>query len=127
MQNLSVFPKLFYVFGGVTYFVLCGTYNALLTSAIIILFSHNIIASLCCWSVDYFTFIIAIMRYDCKPILNTIVRKLYVVGIVNHELTYEFAHHKSPPSQSPPTSCSSAPCIFDYHFESSDDICKMHV
>jgi hypothetical protein len=47
--------------------------------------------------------------------------------LVNHELAFESAHHKPPPSQCLPTSCSSAPCIFDYQFESSNDICKMHV
>jgi hypothetical protein len=35
--------------------------------------SHNIIASLCCCSVDYFILIIAILMYDCKPTLNIIV------------------------------------------------------
>jgi hypothetical protein len=45
--------------------------------------------------------------------------------LVNHEPTYESTHSKPPPSQSPPTSYSSAPCIFVRHFESFDDVCKI--
>jgi len=47
--------------------------------------------------------------------------------LVNHEPTYEFAHSKPPPSQSPFASCSLTTCIFAHHSKSSDDICKMLV
>jgi hypothetical protein len=41
--------------------------------------SHNIAASLWCCSVGHFILIVAIPRYDYKPTLNIIVRKLFVV------------------------------------------------
>jgi hypothetical protein len=43
-------------------------------------FSHNIVASLCCCNVDRFILAIAILRYKYKLALNTIVIKLFVVG-----------------------------------------------
>jgi hypothetical protein len=79
VQYLSVFHVLVYVFGGATYLVLCGTEITLLALAIVILFSHNIIASLCYCSVDCFILTITILRYDYKPALNIIV-KLSMVG-----------------------------------------------
>jgi hypothetical protein len=46
--------------------------------------------------------------------------------LVNHELTYESAHSKPPPFQSPLISCSSTPCIFVHHSKSFNDVSKMH-
>ncbi len=83
MRYLSVFLVLLYVFSGVACLVICGTKNAFLASIIIISSSHNIIASLCCCSVnhvDHFIAAIAIMSYDYKLTLNTIVKKLFVVS-----------------------------------------------
>jgi hypothetical protein len=80
MQCLLVFPVLLCVFVGNVYLVLCGTESAFLTSAVVMPCSHNIAASLCCCSVDHFIPIVAILGYDCKPVLNTTIRKLYVVG-----------------------------------------------
>jgi hypothetical protein len=48
--------------------------------AIVMFFSHNIATYLCCCNVDCFILIVAILTYDCKPALNTVVNKLYVVG-----------------------------------------------
>ncbi len=42
--------------------------------------SHNIVTSLCYSSVECFIFAIIILRYDCKPTLNTIVKKLFMGG-----------------------------------------------
>jgi protein-S-isoprenylcysteine O-methyltransferase Ste14 len=81
MQNLSIFLVLFYVFGGVAYFVLCGTYSAFLASTVIVPSSHNIVASLCYWSVNHFILVVTILMYDYKPTLNIIVRKLFMIGI----------------------------------------------
>jgi hypothetical protein len=53
----------------------------ILVSAIVIPFSHNIATSLCCCNVDHFIPIVTILRYVCKPTLNTVVRKSFVVGI----------------------------------------------
>jgi hypothetical protein len=80
MQYLLVFLVLFCVFVGAAYLVLYGTESATLASTIIMPSSHNIIASLCCCSVDYFIHAFIILKYDCKFALNTIVRKLFVVG-----------------------------------------------
>jgi hypothetical protein len=60
--------------------VFYGIDNALLVSTIVISSSHNIVASLCCSNVDHFILVVAILKYDYKLVLNTIVRKLYVVG-----------------------------------------------
>ncbi len=73
-------PYIILCFFTTTCLILCGTESALLASVIVIPFSHNIAAFICC-SVDRFILAIAILRYDCKPTLNTIVRKLFVVGI----------------------------------------------
>jgi len=51
----------------------------------------------------------------------------FLTILVNHELTSESTRSKPQPSQSPPTSCSLVPCIFTCHYESSNDIFKMHV
>ncbi len=80
MQCLSVFPVLLCVFVGVIYLVFNGTKSALLASIIIMSSSHNIFTFLCCCSVDRFILTVAIWRYDCKFNLNTLVKKLYVVG-----------------------------------------------
>jgi hypothetical protein len=64
----------------ITYLIFCGTNNALLAFVVVIPFSHNIVASLFCCSVDNFIPVVAIMRYDYKLALNTIVRKQFVVG-----------------------------------------------
>jgi hypothetical protein len=45
----------------------------------IVMPSHNIATSLCCYSVEHFIVVVAIMRYDCKPALNMVV-KIFVVG-----------------------------------------------
>jgi hypothetical protein len=42
--------------------------------------SHNIATSLCCCNVDCFILVVEILKYDCKPILNIIGKKLYVVS-----------------------------------------------
>jgi hypothetical protein len=62
-------------------FVTYGIDNLLLASIVIIPSSHNIVASLCCCSIDHFILAIAILKYDYKPALNTIIRKLSMVGI----------------------------------------------
>jgi len=80
MQFLLVFPVLLCVFVGATCLVLYGNNNALLASTIIIPSSHNIATSLCCCSLDRFIHEIIVLKYDYKPTLNTIIRKLYVVG-----------------------------------------------
>jgi hypothetical protein len=61
--------------------ILCGINNALLAFAIVIPSSHNIVASLCYCNVDRFILVIVIPRYDCKHVLNTIVKRLFVVDI----------------------------------------------
>jgi hypothetical protein len=68
------------VFASIVYLIFCGIDNALLTFVVVIPSSHNIAASLRCYNVDCFILAITILRYDCKLVLNTIVRKLYVVG-----------------------------------------------
>jgi hypothetical protein len=78
---LLVFPILFSVFGGAAYLVLCGIESELLVFVVVMPFSHNIATSLCCCSVELFILAIAIMKYDCKLALNTIINKLFVVGI----------------------------------------------
>jgi len=81
VQYLSVFPVLFYVFGGVAYLILCGIESALLASVVVMFSSHNIVASLCYYSVDLFILEIIIMKYDCKPTLDIVVKKLSMVGV----------------------------------------------
>ncbi len=80
MQYLSIFLISLYVFGGIACFAFCGIKSAFLTLAIVMFFSHNIATYLCCCNVDCFILIVAILTYDCKPALNTVVNKLYVVG-----------------------------------------------
>jgi hypothetical protein len=77
---LSIFLVLFCVFASATYLVFYGTNNALLAFVVVIPSSHNIVASLCYCSVDRFNHVVVILRYDYKPVLNTIVKKLFVVG-----------------------------------------------
>jgi hypothetical protein len=125
VQYLLIFLVLFYVFGGVACLVLCGIKSVFLVLALVIPSSHNIVTSLCCCNVDSFILVIAILRYDYKPTLNTIVKKLFI--FVNHEPTFESIHSKPPLTKFPPISCSPVPCIFAHHFESFDDVCKMHV
>ncbi len=81
VQYLSIFLVLLFIFCGAAYLIFCGTESALLASTINMPSSHNITTSLCCCSVDLFIPIVTILRYDCKPALNTIVKKLYVVSI----------------------------------------------
>ncbi len=64
-----------YLFG-----TLVGIDNALLVSIVVMPSSHNIIASLCYCTIDRFILVVAILRYDYRPTLNTIVRKLSMVG-----------------------------------------------
>jgi len=64
-----------YLFG-----TLFGIDNALLVSIVVMPFSHNIVASLFCCNVDCFILVVAILRYDYRLALNTIVRKLSMVG-----------------------------------------------
>jgi hypothetical protein len=80
VQCLLVFLVSFCVFASTTCLILYGTNSVILASVVVIPFSHNIIASLCYCNVDSFIFAIAIPRYDYKPTLNTIVRKLFVVN-----------------------------------------------
>jgi hypothetical protein len=68
--------------------VLCGNESALLAFVVIMISSHNITTSLCCHSVDRFIPIIAILKYDCKPALNTIIRKQSMVS--THKLWTNF-------------------------------------
>jgi hypothetical protein len=68
-------------FGGATYLVLCGIENVFLPFAIIIISSHNIIASLCYCNVNCCIPMVTILRYDYKFALNIIIKKLFVVGI----------------------------------------------
>jgi hypothetical protein len=80
VQYFSIFPILLCVFVGVAYLVFCGTKSALLAYTIVMPSSHNIVASLCCCSVDRFILAIVILRYDYNPPLNTIVKKLSLVS-----------------------------------------------
>jgi len=80
VQYLSIFPVLFYVFGGVACLVLCGTEGALLASIVVILSSHNIATSLCYYSVDHFIYVVTILRYGYKLALNIVVKKLSMVN-----------------------------------------------
>jgi hypothetical protein len=64
----------------VAYLVLYGIDSAFLVSIVVIPSSHNIVTSLCCYSVDHFILVVAILKYDYKPVLNTIVIKSSVVG-----------------------------------------------
>jgi hypothetical protein len=77
VQCLLVFLVLLCVFVGTAYLILCGT---LLAFVVIIPSSHNNATSLCCYNINHFIFVVTIMRYDCKPTLNTIIKKLYVVS-----------------------------------------------
>jgi hypothetical protein len=61
----------------VWYFMVLKVHSLL---AVIMFSSHNIAISLCCCNVDRFILIVTIMKYDCKPALNTIVKKMYLVG-----------------------------------------------
>jgi hypothetical protein len=80
LQCLLVFPTLFCVFFGAACLVLYGTNNTLLISAVVIPSSHNIATSSCCCNVDHFIPAVIIIRYDYKPTLNIVVRKLSMVG-----------------------------------------------
>jgi hypothetical protein len=66
---------LIYVFVGVVCLILCGTKSTLLDFVIIMPFSHNIVASLCCYNVDCFIPTFIILRYDYKPTINIVIRK----------------------------------------------------
>jgi len=68
------------MFFSIAYLILCGTDSAFLASVVVIPSSHNIATSLCYCSVDHFILAIKIVRYDCKPVLNTIVKKFLMVG-----------------------------------------------
>jgi hypothetical protein len=80
VKYLSVFLTIIYVFGNVAYLVLCGTESELLAFATIFPSSHSIVTSLCYCSVDHFIPAIIILRYDCKPALNIVFKKLFVVN-----------------------------------------------
>ncbi len=73
-----VFLALLHVFGGIVCLVLCGTKNPFLASIVIILFSHNIVASLC--YVNHSIPTITILRYDYKLTLNIVFKKQSMVG-----------------------------------------------
>ncbi len=73
-------PCILCVFASTTYLIFCGIHNAILTSVEIIPSSHNIATSLCYCNVDCFIPEVAIMKYDYKPVLNAIIRKLYMVS-----------------------------------------------
>jgi hypothetical protein len=81
VQCLSIFLILLCVFAYAACLVLCGTNSTFFAFVIVIPSSNNIATSLCCYNVDNFILIVQILGYDCKPVLNTIVRKLYMVGI----------------------------------------------
>ncbi len=81
MQYLSILLILLCVFASVAWLVLCGIESALLAFEVVMPSSHNIIASLCCYSVDHFILVVAILRYDCNHVLNIVVKKLSMVGI----------------------------------------------
>ncbi len=66
---------------GIIYLVIYGIDNALLVSTIVILSSHNIDDSICCYNVDSFIPTIVILKYDCKLALNIVVKNLSIVGI----------------------------------------------
>jgi len=74
-----VFPVLLCVFAGKAYLILYGIYSAL-ASTVVIPSSHNIATSLCYCNVDHFIPAVTISRYDYKPALNIVLRKLFVVG-----------------------------------------------
>ncbi len=80
VQCLLVFLVLFCVFAGAACLVLYGIKSAILAFVVVTPSSHNIVTSLCYCSVDHFILAITILRYDCKPALDTIVRKLSMVG-----------------------------------------------
>ncbi len=80
MQYLSIFHVLLCVFASVACLVFYGTENALLAFAIIMFFSHNITASLCCYNVDHLILVVANLKYDYKLALNIVVKKLFMVG-----------------------------------------------
>jgi hypothetical protein len=71
--------------------------KTLLAPIVIMSFSHNIAASLCCCSVDHFIPPIVILRYDYELALNIIVKKYLWLVLVDHELAFESAHSKPPP------------------------------
>ncbi len=81
VQCLLVFLVLLCVFVGATCFILYGAQSELLASVVVMPSSHNIATSLCYCNVDYFILVVIIMRYDCKLVLNTTIKKLFVVGI----------------------------------------------
>jgi hypothetical protein len=80
VQCLSISLILLCVFTITTYLILYGIDNALLVSTIVIISSHNIVASICYCNVDRFIPEVTILSYDYKPILNIVVRKLSMVG-----------------------------------------------
>jgi len=80
MQYLLIFHIIFCVFINVASLVFCGIESSLLVSEIVMPSSNNIVASLCCYNVDLFITKVTILRYDCKLVLHTIVKKLFVVG-----------------------------------------------
>jgi hypothetical protein len=80
MQYLLIFHILLCVFGDDACLILYGTKSVFLISTIVILSSHYIITSLCCYIVDHFILIVTILRYDYRFALNIIIHKLYVVG-----------------------------------------------
>jgi hypothetical protein len=73
-------PCIILCFVGATCLVLYGTESALLASIVVMPFSHNLVASLCCCSVNRFISTEAMLKYYYKPVLNTIVQKISMVG-----------------------------------------------
>ncbi len=73
-------PSIILCFASATCLVHYGIESALLASVIVMLYSHNIVASLWCCSVDCFIPVVTMLKYACKPTLNTIVKNLHVVG-----------------------------------------------
>ncbi len=70
---------LLYVFINGVCLVFCSTDSALFVFVVVMLSSHNIAASLC-YIVGHFILAIVIIIYDCKLVINTVVRTLFVVG-----------------------------------------------
>jgi len=74
-------PVLLCVSASTAYLIVYGSNNALFASAVVILSSHNIAASLCCCNVECFILVVKILKHDYKLALNTIVKKLSLVSI----------------------------------------------
>jgi hypothetical protein len=66
----------YFVFISAACLVLCGIKSALLIFVIVMASSHNIVTFLCHCNVDRFILEVVVLKYDCKPTLNTTVKKI---------------------------------------------------